>query len=101
MAKKRSGSSAQGPRRGKSARITPDSEIDFSDIPELTKAQLKSAKRVGRPKIENPKQLIAVRMSPALIDSLKKLAKKRKRPYQTLMHELLEKAVKKLPHNRA
>ena len=71
-----------------------DWQIDFSDIPELGDDELKQAKRVGRPKIENPKQLIAIRISPALLDRLRKLAKKRKQPYQTLMQELLEKAVK-------
>ena len=95
MTKKRSESSAHDQRRGKSARPIPDSKIDFSDIPELTDEQLKSAKRIGRPRIDNPKQLIAVRMAPSLIASLKKLARKRKRPYQSILHELLEKAVKK------
>jgi predicted DNA binding CopG/RHH family protein len=71
-----------------------DAKIDFSDIPELSDAQLHNARRVGRPKSNNPKQLIAVRLSPALLAALKKLAKRRKKPYQTLMHELLEKAVK-------
>lgn len=83
-----------GKRPAKSAKHTPDSEIDFSDIPELSDNQLVSAKKVGRPKSDNPKQLIAVRLSPDLLSSLRKLAKRRKKPYQTLMHELLEKAVK-------
>lgn len=70
-----------------------DSKINFEDIPELTDKELKSARRVGRPKSDNPKQLIAIRLSASLIFDLKKLAKKRKKPYQTLMNELLEKAV--------
>ena len=95
MAKKRSASSARGKRPAKSVKHLPDSEIDFSDIPELTDEQLANAKPVGRPRIENPKQLMAFRMSPNLIYELRKLAKKKKKPYQTLMHELLEQAVKR------
>ena len=74
----------------------PDSKIDFSDIPELSATQLASARRVGRPKSDNPKQLIAVRLSPKLLADLKKLAKQRKTPYQTLMQQLLEKAIKEV-----
>jgi len=94
MAKKRLGLSARGKRHGTSVKHISDSKIDFSDIPELTDTQLKEARKVGRPKSDNPKQLIAVRLSPALLSSLKKLARKTKRPYQKIMHEMLEKAVK-------
>ena len=48
MRKKRSGSSAQGKRVGAKAQPTPDSQIDFSDIPEATDAQLGRMRRVGR-----------------------------------------------------
>lgn len=81
-------------RRGKSARYTPDSEIDFSDIPELTDEQLVKARRVGRPNSDQPKKLIAVRLSPKLLADLRKKAARKRKPYQTFMHELLEKAVK-------
>ena len=94
MAKKRSVSSAQGVRRKKSVKYIPDSEIDFSDIPELTDEQLTKARRLGRPKSDNPKKLIAVRLSPKLLADIRRLAAKKKKPYQTYMHELLEKAVK-------
>jgi uncharacterized protein (DUF4415 family) len=96
MAKKQSESSARGKRHGKKGKHISDSQIDFSDIPELTSQQLKKARRVGRPKSDNRKQLIAVRLSPKLLADLKKLAKRRKAFYQTLMHELLEKAVKEV-----
>ena len=75
MAKKQSELSARGKPRGKKEKHIPDSQIDFSDISELTDEQLKGARRVGRPKSDNPKQLIAVRMSPQLLANLKKLAK--------------------------
>jgi len=70
----------------------PDSRIDFSDIPESTEAELKRARRVGRPKTGNAKQLIAIRISPRLLAQLRRLAAKQSKPYQTLIHELLEKA---------
>ena len=82
-----------GKRQKKSGKHIPDSKIDFSDIPELAEQELSRARRVGRPKSDNPKQLIAIRIDPRLLTSLRKLAKKRKKPYQTLMHELLESAV--------
>lgn len=94
MAKKQSGSSARDTHHGKNAKVIPDSEIDFSDIPEFTAEELSRARPVGRPRLAHPKKLMAVRLSPKLIHDLQKLAKKKRRPYQTLLHELLEKAVK-------
>jgi predicted DNA binding CopG/RHH family protein len=38
------------------------------------------------------KQLIAIRLSPSLLDQLRKMAAKQGKPYQTLIHELLERA---------
>ena len=70
----------------------PDSRIDFSDVPESTDAELKRARRVGRPKTGDAKQLIAIRISPRLLAQLRRLAAKQSKPYQTLIHELLEKA---------
>ena len=93
MAKKRSGLSAPVKPRTKSAKHIPDSKIDFSDVSELSDQALTKAKRVGRPRSKNPKQMIAFRIEPKLLNRLKKLAKKRKTPYQTLLHELLESAV--------
>ena len=73
----------------------PDSRIDFSDVPESTEAELKRARRVGRPKIGHAKQLIAIRISPRLLAQLRRLAAKQSKPYQTLIHELLEKAARR------
>jgi predicted DNA binding CopG/RHH family protein len=73
----------------------PDREIDFSDIPESTDDELAGARRVGRPKTGQAKQLIAFRIDPKLLTKLRKLAAKKRRPYQTLLHEILESAVKK------
>jgi uncharacterized protein (DUF4415 family) len=70
----------------------PDSRIDFSDIPESTDAELKRARRVGRPKSAHAKQLIAIRIDPRLLARLRRLARRRQQPYQTMIHELLERA---------
>ncbi len=74
----------------------PDSRIDFSDIPESTDQELKRARRVGRPKSAHAKQLIAIRIDPRLIQRLRRLAAQQDKPYQTLIHELLEKASRKV-----
>jgi BrnA antitoxin of type II toxin-antitoxin system len=70
----------------------PDSQIDFSDIPESTDEQLRRMPRVGRPASGVVKQLIAIRTSPKLLRQLRKMAAKQRKPYQTLIHELLERA---------
>ena len=70
----------------------PESQIDVSDMPEATNEQLKRMRRVGRPSTGMAKQLIAIRLSPRLLAILRKLAAKQGKPYQTLIHELLEKA---------
>lgn len=92
MAKKESGSSVQGRQAVKSARPIADRQLDFSDIPQSTDEELKRARRVGRPKSGTEKRLIAIRLSPRLLDALRRMAAKEKKPYQTLIHELLEKA---------
>ena len=92
MRRKRSASSARGKRVGRNVRPIPDSQIDFSDIPESTDEELRRARRVGRPASGMAKQLIAIRLSPRLLDQLRKMAAKQGKPYQTLIHELLERA---------
>lgn len=95
MARKQSASSAPANRPPKSAKSTSDHKIDFRDIPESTDEELARARRVGRPITGNAKQLIAFRIEPALLAKLRKLAAKKGRPYQTLLHEIIESAVKK------
>ena len=74
MKKKRYASSARAKQRAKSATHMPDSALNLSDIPEATNEQLRRARRVGRPVTGNAKQ---------------------SKPYQTLIHELLERAAGK------
>ena len=91
MARKRYASSAHGNR---AAKHIPDNQIDFSDVAEATDAELKRALRVGRPKTGHPKRLIAIRIHPRLLARLRRLAARQEKPYQTLIHELLEKAAR-------
>jgi|SRR6202049_2011750 len=95
MARKSSGLSARAARAARSAKHIPDSEIDFSDIPESTDAELRRARRVGRPVTGNAKQLIAIRIAPRVLARLRRLAAKQSKPYQTYIHELLERAASK------
>src|SRR2546423_4327712 len=64
MTKKRFATSAHARQRAKNARHMPDSMLDLTDIPEATDAQLRRARRVGRPSTGNAKQLIAIGISP-------------------------------------
>src|SRR5208282_6267562 len=95
MRRKPLGSLARDRRAARSAKHIPDNEIDFSDIPESSDAELKRARRVGRPRLPHAKQLIAIRVDPRLLERLRRLARSKQKPYQTLIHELLEKASRK------
>ncbi len=68
----------------------PDRKIDFSDIPEMSSAQLRAMKRVGRPTIGDvARQLIAIRIDPQVLENLRKEAEKRDVGYQTLINDIL------------
>lgn len=86
---KRSGSSARGARAGASAPRTRRT-IDFSDIPNSTPQQLAAMRRVGRPPIgKEPRQLIAIRLDPSVLESFRQEARRRGVGYQTLINEVL------------
>ncbi len=92
---KRSVSSARGARVGASARRTAR-KIDFSDVPDSSPAQLKGMRRVGRPPLgEEPRQLIAIRVDPGVLDQFRKEARRRRVGYQTLINEVLAQHVRK------
>ena len=95
MTRKQLGSSARGKQRRQSVNYMPDSELDLVDIPELTPDEMKRARRVGRPTTGNAKILIAIRIAPRVLAGLRRAAAKQHKPYQTYIHELLEKAVSK------
>jgi uncharacterized protein (DUF4415 family) len=53
-------------------------------------------RRVGRPPLgRESRQLIAIRVDPAVLDGFRKEAKRRRVGYQTLIHEVLAKHVKR------
>jgi uncharacterized protein (DUF4415 family) len=71
-------------------------KIDFSDISNSTPEQLKAMRRVGRPPIGNePRQLIAIRVDPGVLDRFRKEARRRGVGYQTLINEVLARHVRK------
>lgn len=95
MKKKQFELSVRGGRPVKREKLMGRTKIDFSDMLELTDPELSTARRVGRPNMDHPKELIAFRIDPDLLFRLRKLALKKNKPYQTLLHEIIEKAVKK------
>ena len=91
---KRSVSSARGARAAGNARRT-SRKIDYSDIPESSPEQLKAMRRVGRPPLgEEPRQLIAIRVDPGVLDQFRKEARRRRVGYQTLINEVLAQHVR-------
>ena len=93
--RKRSGSSARGGRADASVRRT-RRQIDFSDIPDSSPPQLKAMRRVGRPLLgDEPRQLIAIRVDPGVLDQFRKEARRRRVGYQTLINEVLARHVRK------
>jgi len=89
--KKRSASSARGAQAGKNERRMRGGRIDFSDVPELTDDQLARARRVGRPTLGRAaRELIAIRIDPDVLNSLRKEAARTGIGYQSLIHRILE-----------
>lgn len=92
---KRSVSSARGGRVAGSARRTAR-KIDFSDISDSSPEQLKAMRRVGRPPLgDEPRQLIAIRVDPGVLDQFRQEARRRRVGYQTLINEVLAQHVRK------
>ena len=93
--RKRSVSSARGARVGANVRRTTP-RIDFSDLPDSSAFQLKAMRRVGRPPLgREPRQLIAIRVDPSVLERFRKEARRRRVGYQTLINEVLAKHVRK------
>jgi len=92
---KRSGSSARGGRAAGNARRTVR-KIDYSDIRDSSPEQLKAMRRVGRPPLgDEPRQLIAIRVDPGVLDEFRREARRRHMGYQTLINEVLAKHIGK------
>jgi uncharacterized protein (DUF4415 family) len=92
---KRSGSASRGGRAAGSGRRT-RRPIEFSDIPDSSAEQLKTMRRVGRPLLgDEPRQLIAIRVDPGVLDQFRKEARRRRVGYQTLINDVLARHVRK------
>ncbi|HEY2773764.1 MAG TPA: BrnA antitoxin family protein [Candidatus Binatia bacterium] len=64
----------------------------------MTDEELARARRVsgpGRPQSGNVKHMIAIRIAPDVLFKLRQMAAKRGKPYQTFIHDMLERATKR------
>ena len=85
--------SANLAKHGKGSAMKPR-KTDYSEIPEMTDAQLASMRRVGRPPIgDQPRKAVSIRLDQRVLEWVKKSAAARRQPYQTLINEILEKAM--------
>ena len=93
-----SASSARGGRVAKIGKLTTRSRrIDVSEIHEISDAQLRSMRRVGRPPIGKvTRQLIAIRLDPGVLGRMRQEAKQQGVGYQTLINEVLARYAKRL-----
>ena len=70
--------------------------IDFSDIPEMSPAQLRAMRRVGRPPLgAAARRLIAIRIDPHVLEAVRREAKRRGLGYQSLINDLLAEHVRR------
>ena len=91
----RSASSVPAGRVGRKERRTAR-KIDFSDIPEASRKQLRTMRRVGRPPLgDRARQLIAIRLDARVLAEFRKEAKRRNIGYQTLINKVLAQHVSK------
>jgi hypothetical protein len=92
MAKKYFVSSPRAARARKSAKPMQNERIDFSDIPRSTDEE----RAPGWPsEIRKREATYRDPHFPRLLAQLQRIAAKRDKPYQTLIHELLEQAARK------
>lgn len=71
-----------------------DRDIDYSEIPRFTADKLKEFKRPGRPIVgTTPRKAISIRIEVGILDRLKAEAKKKGVPYQSLINQILKKAI--------
>jgi uncharacterized protein (DUF4415 family) len=84
-------SSARATRVGrKRQRMTSSPDIDLSDIPEASPAQLRVMRRVGRPPLGRfARQMIAIRIDPQVLSDIKQEARRQAVAYQTLINDIL------------
>jgi len=94
--KKSHGSSVQGRQANAKGSATERKKIDFSDIPEMSEAQLAGMRRVGRPSLgELPRNAVSIRLDQSVLAGVKRRAAAQQQPYQSLINEILEKAMRR------
>jgi uncharacterized protein (DUF4415 family) len=94
--KKSPESSARGRRTGGKGRGTARSKIDYSDIPALTETQLKALKPIGRPRLGTlPRRAISLRIDEDVLAWLKRRAAAIDKPYQSLINDILGRAMRR------
>jgi uncharacterized protein (DUF4415 family) len=70
-------------------------KINFSDIPELSEAQLSRMRQVNRSTASDaPRKLIAIRLDANILGWLRKTAEKKGLPYHSLVNEILVEEMK-------
>ena len=70
--------------------------IDYSDLQEASREQLKRMRRVGRPPLgAEPRHLIAIRVDPGVLDQVRREARRRGVGYQTLVNQVLAEFIRK------
>src|SRR5437879_12872511 len=91
---KGSAASARAERAARSGRpMRRRRGIDFSDIAEVSPAQLRAMRRVGRPPLgAEARRLIAIRIDPQVLDAVRRAAKRRGLGYPSLISNLLASA---------
>lgn len=90
--------SAQELLTKKSAKFTgrkvKDSEIDYTDIPKFSREELKKFKPRGRPVLGSSARIaVSIRIDAEVLKKLKKRAEAKNTGYQSLINEILKKAV--------
>lgn len=71
-------------------------KLDLSDIPELSRKQLARMRRVGRPPVgRTPRAPISLRVDRDVLARLKATAAKRGMPYQSLINDILARAMRR------
>lgn len=98
----RAPASAHVEQVAKSGSRTPRSRIDFSDIPEASPAQLHAMRRGGRPPLgTTARRLIAIRIDPQVLDTLRREARRRGLKYQSLINDVLARHARRARRGRA
>jgi predicted DNA binding CopG/RHH family protein len=62
----------------------------------MSEAQLAGMRRLGRPSLgELPRKAVSIRLDQHVLEWVKRRAATRQQPYQTLINEILEKAMRR------